>query len=229
MGKQSSIIIFTGKLGDRIGYRRNGEYFVRGVPAEVKQTLATRAAARRFGIASRKAKLVRLAFSELSIRNDSSHINRLNKVFIQNKALTGFRFNKQAGIEKVFNIQPKLTKEGILHIPPQQLLQCTTLEVKVVAARIDFITRQIVNTETAMIVLDPREPFAGADLSVNISGKGTLVVTIQVSTSTGKYLAADIVAVSERQPVQKVNYPRPAESPIILPEEHSVLHLIQRE
>lgn len=55
MGKQVSIIKFTGHVGNLIGYRRNGEYFSRSAPEKVRRTAATRRAARAFGVASRKA------------------------------------------------------------------------------------------------------------------------------------------------------------------------------
>ena len=75
MATQNSIIPFTGKLGNLIGYERNGKYFLRSMPEIVRQTAATRRAARRFGLASCKAALIRNAFyDDLDIRYDSSHI-----------------------------------------------------------------------------------------------------------------------------------------------------------
>ncbi|MGF6848238.1 hypothetical protein QFZ51_003473 [Chitinophaga sp. W3I9] len=50
MAKQTGILPFTGKLGNLIGYRRNGSYFVRSMPEEVKQTTATRQSSRNFGV-----------------------------------------------------------------------------------------------------------------------------------------------------------------------------------
>ncbi|MGF6844776.1 hypothetical protein QFZ51_000011 [Chitinophaga sp. W3I9] len=46
MGKQVGIISFTGKLGNLIGYRRNGQYFVRTMPETVRQTAACKAKVR---------------------------------------------------------------------------------------------------------------------------------------------------------------------------------------
>ncbi len=83
MAKQISLITFTGKLGNLIGYERGGKYFLRSMPEIVRQTTATRRAAQRFGIASRKAALIRSAFyDELDIHCDSSHVNRLNRILI---------------------------------------------------------------------------------------------------------------------------------------------------
>ncbi|QEH42434.1 hypothetical protein [Chitinophaga sp. XS-30] len=104
-----------------------------------------------------------------------------------------------------------------MHIPPQVLPQfrgITMLEVKVIATRIHFGERRVTGTETAMIELDTREAFAGAALHVDVPGKGTLIVTLQVrgmcSSSASfnrKYLAADIIAVQE--PQTKLVYHKP--------------------
>src|SRR5690606_38413145 len=108
--------------------------------------------------------------------------------------------------------EPTLSEDGILHIPAQELPQFkgfTAFEVKVIAARISFGERRVVRTDTALITLDTREAFAGAALDVDVPGKGTLVVTLQVRGMYGKnpsnnrkYLAADIIAVKEPETAQ---------------------------
>lgn len=226
MAKQHSLIPFTGKLGNLIGYQRNGEYFLRSMPETVRQTVATRRAARRFGIASRKGALIRNAFyTDLDIHCDSGHINRLNKVLIaaagNNTAMTGFRFNQHTGIDRFFTVAPWLSGDGILHIPSQALVQhksITALEVKVIATHIDFMTRRVTGTETVIMEIDPRQPFGGAEIPVEVSGRGTLVVTFQVRgmqkdglSGNRQYLAADIIAVKEpkiRKPFKKPTYSR---------------------
>jgi hypothetical protein len=228
MAKQHSLITFTGRLGDLIGYERNGKYYLRRMPEIVRQTGATCRAAKRFGIASRKAGLIRHAFyNDLDIPCDSGHINRLNKAFItaagNNAAITGFRFNQHTGIDRFFAVTPCLSGDGILHIPPQALAQykgITALEVKVIAKRIDFLTRQTTGTETALMMIDPCQPFAGADLAVDVPGTGTLVITLQVRgmlkdqpSGNRQYLAADIIAVTAPQTPKTVTghvYPQPA-------------------
>lgn len=226
MARQHSLIPFTGTLGNLIGYQRNGEYFLRSKPEIVRQTVATRHAAKRFGIASRKGALIRNAFyGELDIHCDSGHINRLNKVLIaaagDNAAMTGFRFNQHTGIDRFFTVAPRLSGDGILHIPPQALAHhksITALEVKVIAAHIDFMTRRVTGMETVIMEIDPRQPFGGAEIPVDVSGRGTLVVTLQVRgmqkdglSGNRQYLAADIVAVKEpktRKPFKKPTYSR---------------------
>ncbi|PWV55882.1 hypothetical protein [Chitinophaga sp. S165] len=214
MAKQSSIITFTGKLGNLIGYQRNGKYFLRSMPEIVRQTANTRRAAKRFGMISKKAALIRNAFyDDLDIRCDSSHINRLNRMLItaagDHAAVTGFRFNQYAGTDRFFSIAPRLFRNGILHIPPQTLAQhkdLTALEVKVIATRIDFNTHHVTGTETAIMEIDPHEPFSGADVALDVPGKGTLIITLQVRgllkdgpSANRQYLAADIIAVMAPQ------------------------------
>ncbi len=213
MAKQISFITFTGKLGNMIGYERGGKYFLRSVPEKVRQTAATRRAAKRFGFASSKAALIRHAFyDELDIRCDSSHINRLNKLLIKaagnHAAITHFRFNQYIGTDRFLPIEPKLFKNGMLHIPAQSIhlhSDITALEIKVIATRIDFNSKQICHTETVLMTIDPAVSFCGADVPLDIAGTGTLVVTLQVrgldkeGLSRKQYEAANIIAVMEPQ------------------------------
>ncbi len=251
MARQNTLITFTGKLGDLIGYQRNGKYFLRSMPEIVRQTAATRHAARRFGMASRKGGLIRNAvYDDLDIRCDNSHINRLNKMLITAPgdltAITGYRFNQYAGTDRFFSVTPRLFRNGIFHIPPQNLVHhkdISALEVKVIATRIDFDRRQITGTETAVMVIDPRQPFSGADVSLDIAGTGTLIITLQVRgihdnaiSGNRQYLAADIVAVKELQiPVslKKSAYPQRAalwlEMPLSATHVHAHQPVIQRE
>ena len=218
MAKQTSLLTFTGRLGDLIGYRRNDGYFIRSTPQAVRQTAATRRAARRFGEASKNGRLVRSAFAPaLNIPCDGGHVNRLNKAFIAAGtnapgALAGFRFNRHASTGTFFTVPPALSRNGILRIPAQQLPQLKgiqQLEVKVIAARVHFAGRRVTGTDTAVMYIDPRLPFEGASLPMEVPGEGTLVVTLQVRcfrdgalTGQRAYMAADIIAVTAQQPRQ---------------------------
>ena len=215
MATQTSLITFTGRLGNLIGYRRNDRYFIRSMPHSVRQTTATRRAARRFGEASRQGRLVRSAFAaHLDVPCDGRHVNRLNKMLIaagnDNPGdLTPFRFNRHATASLFFAVMPTVAKDGTLHIPAQQLpllKGISRLEVKVIAARIRFAQRRVTGTDTAVMYIDPGQPFKGASLQVAVPGEGTLVVTLQVRgfrdqepAGQEKYLAADIIAVREHQ------------------------------
>jgi hypothetical protein len=212
MARQLSLLTFTGKLGSLIGYERNGKYFLRSMPERVKQTTATRRAAKRFGMASRNGALIRHAFyGELDINRDSSHVNRLNKELIaaagNHGAVTGFRFNQHTGTDRFFTMPPRLFRNGILHIPAQHLVQykdITGLEVKLIATRIDFKTGKVSGTDTVVMIVDPSSPFTGADIPLDIPGTGTLVVTLQIRgmykdrlSNNRQYQAADIIAIME--------------------------------
>ena len=230
MAKQLSIITFTGRLGNVIGYERKGSYFLRSMPEVVRQTAATRRAAKRFGTASRKGALIRRSFyNDLDIPCDNSHINRLNKLLISaagdNKVIRGFRFNQHTGIDRLFAVIPVLSDNGILHFPPQDLAQYKNIvywDVKVIASRIDFLTGQATGTEIFHLMIDPAKPFTGADVVVDVPGKGTLVVTLQIKggykdgpSADSQYMAADVIAVVAPQTsrsVHRVIYPKPVTS-----------------
>ncbi|HVI47957.1 MAG TPA: hypothetical protein VM802_24025 [Chitinophaga sp.] len=233
MAKQTSILTFTGKLGNLIGYRRNSEYFVRSMPANVRQTTATRRAAQRFGMASKNGALIRNAFTgKLDVHYDSGHINRLTSALIPSagrdtNSLTSFRFNRQTGTDKFLVSAPRLSRNGILHIPPQTLpvyKGISALEIKVIAARIHFATHQVTGTESAAFTVKTGEPFEGAACDVDIPGKGTLVVILQirallddVPSRNAKYLAADIIAVQPPQTQQPLHKPTRQQHPGLRP------------
>ena len=215
MATLNSILTFTGRLGNIIAYRRGGKHFLRTCPETVRQTSATRRAAKYFGAASRKGALIRGAFlPELDIHCRGSLVNRLNSVILRagtnnHAGLTGFRFNPYTGIEQLFSKEPSFSKNGTLRIPAQHLdtpAGVTKLEVKLIASRIDFTNRRVMGSDAAVMYIDPAQPFEGAELSVDVPGKGTLLVALQVRmymngeiTHNRKYTAADILAVLENQ------------------------------
>jgi len=214
MAKQMSIIPFTGKLGNLIGYKRNGKYFLRSMPECVQQTAATRRASRRFGAASRKGAFIRNAvYPHLDIHCDGGHINRLNKVLIaagnQHAAITGFRFNQHSGVDRFFPVAPRLFPDGILNIPAQTIGRykgIAALEVKVIATRIDFTSRQVAGSETVTLIIEPDAAFQETNVSLDVPGEGSLVVVFQVRgmykdgpSGNRQHMAADIIAVAAPQ------------------------------
>ncbi|MGO4288695.1 hypothetical protein [Chitinophaga sp. RAB17] len=226
MAKQMSIIPFTGKLGPLIGYKRNGNYFLRSMPESVRQTTATRRASRRFGIASRKAAFIRHAFyPHLDIHCDGGHINRLNRILIaagdHHAAITGFRFNQHTGVDRFFTVAPRLFRNGILNIPAQTIAGykgIAALEVKVIATRIDFKSGQAAGSETVTLMIDPDTPLQETNVSLDVPGQGSLVVVFQVRamykdgpSGNRQYMAADIIAVAAPQVpkyAKKRTYPK---------------------
>jgi hypothetical protein len=226
MAKQMSVIPFTGKLGNLIGYKRNGKYFLRSMPESVRQTTATRRASRRFGIASRKGAFIRNAFyPNLDIHCDGGHINRLNRVLIaagdHHAAIAGFRFNQHTGVDRFFAVAPRLLRNGILNIPAQTLARykgIAALEVKVIATRIDFTSRQVVGSETVALMVEPDSTFQETNVSLDVPGEGSLVVVFQVRalykdgpSGNRQHMAADIIVVTAPQAPRHANkrtYPR---------------------
>lgn len=218
MATQSGILNFTGKLGNMIGYRRNGTYFTRSMPASVKQTTATQRASRDFGIASRKGKLIRRAIvPHLHLPHDGSLVNRLNKTLIQSGTnLKGFRFNRHAAITQFFTVPPVVSQSGTCNIPAQTLLPpptATHLEITAMAVRINFAERRITGNSTTAITIDLNKPFDGAILETNTPGKGTLLILLQVKSFNGtssledrRFTAADIIVViTTKQKTNKRN------------------------
>lgn len=230
MAIQTGIFPFSGKLGQTIGYRRNGIYYLRSMPDTVRQTTGTRKAAREFGLASRKGKLIRRAITpHLNINHDGSLVNRLNKALIAKSNVTGFRMNKHAGIDQFFSQQPFVASDGTLKIPPQVLpaqSAGTQLEIKIIATRISFLERKVINTYTTDLMMEIGTPQDGALLPMNIPGKGTLIVVLQVRIATGematcnrRFMAADIIHVAatsktkrKQEPQKLFSYPLTANS-----------------
>lgn len=216
MAKLTSIITFTGKLGNIIAYNRGGKHFLRTRPETVRQTEGTRRAALRFGAASRKGALIRSAIlPELDIPCSGRQVNQLTLAIIaagsnRHTGLAGFSFNAHTCTGKFFQHRPVFLKNGTLHIPAQQLQapdRATHLEIKVIATRIDFTNRRVTGADAGLLLIDLGQPFTGADLQLDVPGKGTLVVTLQIRSRINgefsgnrKYRAADIVAVVEDQP-----------------------------
>lgn len=218
MAKQTGLLTFTGKLGNVIGYRRNGNYFMRAMPEKVSQTIATRQAARNFGVASRKGKLIRRVITPHLNVKDSSLVNRLNKALVQAggnclQGIKGFRFNRYAAIDQFFSKQPVITSKGSLIIPAQPLPvtgTATHLEIKFIAARINIKEQRIVRNTSSSIIIDLTAPFNGAELEAHVPGTGTLILVLQTRTYNGheatgnrRFIAADIIGILPFRPPKK--------------------------
>jgi len=233
MAKQHTFMNFTRKLGNVIGYKRNGVFFLRAAPEVVRRTAASKLASKRFGEASKRAALIRRTFiNMLDMGFDSSYINRLNSLLIKAAGnniagITGFKFNEQTDVNKFFSVTPTVSEDGTLHIPAQVLptfKNITALEVNVIAARISFTTLQTINTETTTLTLNVQQPFNGIVHTPSVPGMGTLVVVLQVRgmfadgpSGDKRYQAADIVGVivppvPQKVPVQTHTTQRPSHS-----------------
>ncbi|MBW8687045.1 hypothetical protein [Chitinophaga rhizophila] len=231
MAKQQSLIIFTGRLGNQIGYNRKGKYFLRSRSNGIQQTAASRKAALRFGRASRKGALIRNAvYNALDIPCDGAHVNRLNKCLIPAAGADinqtkGFRFNQDAGTGQFFQLAPTVTRDGRISIAPQHLPAIkgiTGLEVKIIAVRIHCAAHVTTGVQTTTLFLQPGAGFEGTSFSVQVPGNGKLLVILQIralqsgiAVLNSRYLAADIIGVLDTPVVlpaiQDTNYlPAPA-------------------
>ncbi|ASZ13159.1 hypothetical protein KTO58_08535 [Chitinophaga pendula] len=201
MAKQPRAFPFTGRCGNLIGYRRNGHYFLRTRPDTVRQTPATRRAAKEFGIASSKGKLIRRALSShLDTRYDGTLINRLNKILITAgknlSPLTGFRFNKQAGTERYLHLSLTANNSEVCLTPHTTAL----LEIKLIATRICFATGKVITSRALITAM------AGQSIRMDatLPGKGTLILTLQVHALShgnhNKNIVADIIAIQPPAP-----------------------------
>jgi hypothetical protein len=137
MGKQKGIILYSGKLGDQVGYYRKNkkgqkEWWTRRAPQHVRQTAATRSAATDFGTASKCSRLVRHALRPW-LQHYGYHFdhNRLNKAFIDAvhadkdhktgfkvpthhslQSLCGFHFNSIKATNEYLTDNPTITREN---------------------------------------------------------------------------------------------------------------------
>ncbi|ASZ12484.1 hypothetical protein KTO58_12160 [Chitinophaga pendula] len=229
MATQTSKLTFTGRLNDVIGYRRHGVYYFRSRPAAVRQTTATKAAARRFGVASRSGRLIRQAYAPLlNIRFEGSLVNRLNKALVlassQPEGIACFRFNQHTGLDRFFQVLPFTAAGGEVRIPMQVLpaiKKATRLEVKLMAVRIDFATQRITGTSTTTQSIDLEQPFMGISLQADLPGKGTLILTLQVR-AVGKGLpggekaniAADIISITKPTTPKRKSFKKKHRSPL---------------
>lgn len=228
MATQTGLFPFTGRVGNVIGYRRNGKYFFRSMPEKVNRSEASRRAAKDFGIASRNGSLIRHAFkNELDIRCNGTLTNRLNKALIQKStAIEGFRFNQHTSLHALLPHPPAIRKEKgqfHVHIPAQEILhstKATHIRVKAIIAEIDFTKGIIITTASVMHLANIRGPFAGAELTLPCTGKGTAVILLQVHEcqeengqlqvlGNRKYYAADILSVVSPLPAVSPAVPKP--------------------
>ncbi|SFD20412.1 hypothetical protein SAMN05518672_1011028 [Chitinophaga sp. CF118] len=179
MARQESLLKFTGKLGNVIGYRNKKDYLLRSASSVVRQTSATKRAARDFGTASKAGRLIRHALSEfLQHSYDSSLTNRLNKtlgeivraddghkagvripVAANMQSLRGFRFNHHTGIEHLLGGNPVVGNNddgGISISFPETVInnnKATHIIIKAIALSVNFTqqtTRQL-SSETVVI------------------------------------------------------------------------------
>jgi hypothetical protein len=235
MPKQESIIHISGRLGDKVYYRRKDrknrtQYWVRSAPETVKQTLATKRAAKNFGTASKCAKLIRDALHEYTRHcYDNTMHYRLNGHMFHTdniQSLKDFRFNEAASIQQLLNVTPVIEKDdqgnlcvsipGTFSNSNRALKNTTHLSIKAIALSVNFnrkTTRQI--TSEALII-KRGEKYAPVTLKLDANNTDNTLILLEVQSCyevnghlhpSGNRIAAalDILAVMppQEQPKDK--------------------------
>ncbi|SFD85564.1 hypothetical protein SAMN05518672_103534 [Chitinophaga sp. CF118] len=208
MARQESLLKFTGKLGNVIGYRNKKEYLLRSASATVRQTSATKRAAKDFGIASKAGRLIRHTLSEhLQHSYDSSLTNRLNKVLgeivraddshkaglrvptaANMQSLRSFQFNSHASIQHLLAGTPVIENNddgGIGISFPETAInnnKGTHIIIKAIALSVNFAqqtTRQLVS-ETVVIRCGEKQILP--TLTLNPERKDLTLILLEVQS-----------------------------------------------
>lgn len=208
MAVQSGIILFTGKLGNVIGYTLPGsdKHFLRSMPEDVERSYATKRSAMDFGVASRGGRLLRRALSgELEIPKDGKLVNRINKALLgivledENNlpgkksilprnlpALTGLSLNTTTGLDQLLTFRPVLTKDDAGNIrvavkPSVKKTKNTThIEIKAIVAGVDFAKGTHKPATSESILIDVKAAPDNVELIVPYTGKEVAFVVLQV-------------------------------------------------
>lgn len=118
---------FTGTINGLIFYERFGELYVRSAPAQVRQSAGSKAAAKNFGWAYSRARLLRSLLASLipnpKDRDMQNRLARALKKLLSNPpapgtrlsdaevgSLQGFRFNPAASLKECLQFPPEFTE-----------------------------------------------------------------------------------------------------------------------
>lgn len=125
MAEQEHFFTYSGKAGNKVGYRRGKKYFERQKPASYQPPEESLKSANEFGLASKSSALLRNAFSDSLLRQFKTDLhNRLSKRFveilrsgpIEKKGsrkvfdgelglLKGFEFNKNQNLDSLIRVK----------------------------------------------------------------------------------------------------------------------------
>ncbi|SFE09848.1 hypothetical protein SAMN05518672_104471 [Chitinophaga sp. CF118] len=208
MARQESLLKFTGKLGNVIGYRNKKVYLLRSASTVVRQTSATKRAARDFGTASKAGKLIRHALSEyLQHCYDSSLTNRLNKILgevvraddshkaglrvpvaVNMHFLRGFRFNSHAGIEHLLASNPVINNsndEDISISFPETAInnnKATHIIIKAIALSVNFTQQTTRQLTSETVVIKCGEKQVVPTLTLNPDRKYLTLIMLEIQS-----------------------------------------------
>jgi hypothetical protein len=207
MAKQNTILKYSGKLGDQIGYRRGKQYFLRQASAVVRQTTATKRAAKDFGTASKCSRMIRHALQEHLLHcYDSSLTNRLNKVFgeiiraddthlagtriplaANMDALAGFQMNNAATIQQLVGERPIIEKDGdsisiSLPVITFRKTKATHLAIRAVALSVNFSQNITQQTISNTIMIKRGQEHSPVSLTLPTSGNEQTIIFLEVQS-----------------------------------------------
>ncbi|MRG44101.1 hypothetical protein GFS24_03200 [Chitinophaga sp. SYP-B3965] len=209
MGKQVSIVKYTGKVDNMVGYYHKGKLYFRSMPEQVNRSEATKLAAIDFGTASKSGKLVRDALKqELSIRHDSDLTNRLNAAMMKvlyagnqergNRSilrkhvsmLVGLKLNNATELSKLLPFTPKVVQDGnslriaIPALSSEDILHTkntTHIEIKAITAGLNFNEGNRQDAVSDKVMIDFRQPAVATELILPFkAGDDETVVVLQV-------------------------------------------------
>ncbi|SIN85031.1 hypothetical protein [Chitinophaga niabensis] len=209
MGKQTSIVRYTGRVGNTVGYYHKGKLCMRSLPEHVNISEATKLSATDFGTASKAGKLVRYALKpELGIHHDSDLTNRLNtsllKVLyagsqqrgarsIQRKhlnMLAGFKLNEDTELGKLLPLKPAVAQNVNslrIAIPAiekgsiRHAKNTTHIELKAIAVGVNFSEGDYEQAVSAKVMIDIRQPAEATELVLPFkAGEAETIVVFQV-------------------------------------------------
>ena len=209
MGKQTSIVRYTGKVGNLVGYYHKGKLCFRSLPEQVNISEATKRSATDFGTASKAGKLVRHALRpEMGIRHDSDLSNRLNTSLLkvlyagsQQKGarsinrkyldmLTGFKLNEHTELGKLLPFKPQVVQNvnslriAIPAMEAGSILHAkntTHIELKAIAVGVNFGEGDYEQAASAKLMIDLRMPSEAMELTLPFkAGDAETIVVFQV-------------------------------------------------
>lgn len=189
MPEQQGPVYFSGKLGNIVGYSRNGKHYYRSLPQHVEISNAAKLSSTDFGTASKAGKLIRTAIKpHLDIRSDGQHCNRLNKLLLKVlyaggepsgsrrfhalnlPGLTGHQFNALSRIGNIIKTEVVYDGQHHFHLNfpmhhfqnIKHAIKATHIEIKVIPVMVDFITNRHHISGTDQVFVDLMAPTSPA-------------------------------------------------------------------
>lgn len=210
MSKNIGLLKMTGKIGDLVGYYRDGKQYFRTMPEHVNRSKATQLAATDFGAASKAGKLLRDGLrAEMNIRTGSYLSNRLNTEMLQVlyagstqrgsrsfqrkhlNMLTGFQFNEHTELARLLPFTPKVMQDGNslrIAIPAlgaediRHAKNTTHIQIKAIAVGVHFNERCYETAASDKVLIDFRKPAVATELVLPfMAGEQETIVVLQVT------------------------------------------------